>query len=117
MSPIEPPAGLSPEASDLFLDVVEALGADMLPAQLAALTQAARLITQADSARDAIDGRWLVPGPRGVEVANPLLTVEQRAREGAARVLRSANLHLPPPDEDTSAGRGLARRRWQTKGR
>ena len=87
MTTIEPPAGLWPEAADLFLDVVEALGSDMLPAQLAALTQAARLVTQADSARDAIGGAWLIPGPRGVEVANPLLTVEQRAREGAARVL------------------------------
>ncbi|MBC6463405.1 hypothetical protein [Actinomadura sp. HBU206391] len=77
----------------------------------------AALVTQADSARGAIGGAWLIPGPRGVEVANPLLTVEQRACEGAVRILRSANLHLPLPDDDTNAGRRLARGRWTKNGR
>lgn len=109
---IDVPEGLSPDAADLYEDVMAE--ADLSPIQHAQLIQACRLITLADRAEEAIGEELIVDGYRGRPVENPLIAAAVRARSAAAAVLSRAGLNLrAPAGSTTAAAAALASKRWQ----
>ncbi|SNR57803.1 hypothetical protein SAMN06264365_103413 [Actinoplanes regularis] len=111
-APIEPPGNLTPDALDVFEDVVSERGDKMTPEAFAALVQACRLISLADRAEDAIGDAWIIQGYRGQPVANPLLGEARMARASAVQALKVVGI-VPGSTSASRAGAALAGARWR----
>ena len=107
---VQPPDGLTPDALDLFEDVVQERGADLTPERFAALVQACRLVSLADRAEAALGEAFLVDGYKGQPVANGLLSEVRLARSAAVAALKIAGL-APAVSAASAAGAALAHKR------
>ena len=106
------PDGLSDDARDLFLDVVEAHGDALTPERFHALTQACRLVTLADRAEAAIGDAFMVDGYKGQPVPNGLLSEVRLSRAAAVAALKAAGLSAPAGSSSAAAS-ALASKRWR----
>ncbi|MEW2383702.1 hypothetical protein AB0873_16680 [Micromonospora sp. NPDC047707] len=111
---IEPPAGLSADALDLFEDVTDEQGDRLTASQFASLVQACRLITLADRAEEQIGDRWIIDGYRGQPIANPLISDARMVRASAVQALKSAGLDSRAGSA-SAAGAALVGHRWRRR--
>ncbi|MGW0504140.1 hypothetical protein [Micromonospora sp. NPDC003241] len=109
---IEPPAGLSADALDLFEDVTDEQGDRLTASQFASLVQACRLVTLADRAEAEIGDRWIIDGYRGQPIANPLISDARMARASAVQALKSAGFDRRAGSA-SAAGAALVGHRWR----
>ncbi|MBI1376084.1 MAG: hypothetical protein GC157_01155 [Frankiales bacterium] len=107
------PEGLSDDARDLFLDVLEA-DPELDAHRFHALVQACRLISLADTCEASIGESVTVPGYRGQPVANPLIGEARLARAAAVVALKAAGL-TPTASSASAAGAALVRKRWASR--
>lgn len=111
---VEPPAGLSPDALDLFEDVTAAHGTDLAAERFGALIQACRMVTLADRAEASLGDDFTVPGYKGQPTPNGLLSEIRLGRAAAVTALKAFG--LTPQTSASAAGAALAFRRHH-KGR
>lgn len=109
----DPPADLTPDALDLWEDVLTHHGATITTIGFGALVQAIKLVSLADRAEAAIGDQWLVTGYRGAPVANPLADTARQARTAAVTALKAVGVNLGDDPASTNAGRALAGARWR----
>lgn len=108
----EPPADLTPDALDLWEDILTHHGATITTIGFGALVQVVKLVALADKAEAAVGDDWLVTGYRGAPVANPLVDAARQARTAAVAAMKTVGANLGEDPAGTNAGRALARSRW-----
>ncbi|WP_435586583.1 hypothetical protein [Micromonospora aurantiaca (nom. illeg.)] len=111
----DPPADLTPDALDLWEDILTNHGETITTIGFGALVQAVKLVTLADRAEEAIGDQWLVTGYRGAPVANPLADTARQARTAAIAAMKAVGVNLGDDPPSTNAGRALAGARWRRR--
>ncbi|SCE84126.1 hypothetical protein GA0074695_1529 [Micromonospora viridifaciens] len=109
----DPPPDLTPDALDLWEDILTHHGATITTIGFGALVQSVKLVALADRAEEAIGSDFVVIGFRGAPVSNPLFDTVRQARTAAVTALKTVGANLGDAPSGTNAGRALAGARWR----
>lgn len=110
------PASWSLSAREAYVAIEES-NANLTPAQLATLYEAAALLAQADACQLVIDADGLtITGSAGQTAAHPLLSEVRLSRVQAMAALKAIGLATHPVGSASAAGAALVSKRWQARG-